>query len=361
MVSRGRGAAPEEEVRAGVRVRRVPEPSVPRDLDEFLAWVDRMNADMLAAARSLSRHGRVDLVHGHDWLVSPAASELASELGVPYVTTVHATEHGRHQGHVERHPQSHIHAVESAMVRRAELVIVCSRFMRRHLADVFAIPAAKVRVIPNGIDAADLVPVSDLDALRARFAKPDEQLVVLAGRLVYEKGFQFALEALRSVIRRLPGVRFVVAGSGTHEEELKRQARRLGLTRHGTFVGWVDDEMLHSLYRVADLCVVPSIYEPFGLVVLEAMASGCPCIVADTGGLREVVPNEEVGLRFRSSDPARLADAVERVLTDEGLRQRLVTEAAEHVHRFDWSRIAATTAAEYAALCERADTAAASG
>ena len=116
---------------------------------------------------------------------------------------------------------------------------------------------------------------------------------MLVGRLVYEKGFQLALEALEPIIRdgEVPGgVRFLVAGSGTHEEELKKQAAELGLLDHGTFLGWIGDDVLHSLYRIADLCVVPSLYEPFGLVALEAMASGCPCIVADTGGLREVVP-----------------------------------------------------------------------
>ena len=85
-------------------------------------------------------------------------------------------------------------------------------------------------------------------------------------------------------------MRFLIAGIGTAEAELKEQAERLGLMEHGTFVGWTGDDVLHSLYRIADLCVVPSIYEPFGLVALEAMASGCPTIVADTGGLREVVP-----------------------------------------------------------------------
>ena len=81
---------------------------------------------------------------------------------------------------------------------------------------------------------------------------------------------------------------------------------------HGTFLGWIGDDVLHSLYRIADVCVVPSIYEPFGLVALEAMASGCPCIVADTGGLREVVPHNEAGLRFRARDPEALGEMVER-------------------------------------------------
>ena len=103
--------------------------------------------------------------------------------------------------------------------------------------------------------------------------------------------------------------------------------------------------MLHSLYRIADLCVVPSIYEPFGLVALEAMASGCPCIVADTGGLREVVPvGERVGLRFNGGDAEHLGVMIERLLVDEELRDRLVTEASEHVLRFDWDDIAAAHA-----------------
>jgi glycogen(starch) synthase len=111
-------------------------------------------------------------------------------------------------------------------------------------------------------------------------------------------------------------------------------------------MGWIGDDVLHSLYRIADLTVVPSIYEPFGLVALEAMASGCPCIVADTGGLREVVP-PDVGLRFRSRDAAALGRMIERVLSDDSLRDRLVVEASEHVLRFDWADVARRTAEIY--------------
>src|SRR5204862_4137159 len=182
-------------------------------------------------------------------------------------------------------------------------------YMREHVADIYGLEEERIGVIPNGIDPSELVPVDDLGALRARYAAPTERLVLLVGRLVYEKGFQLALEALPGLIERLGDVRFLVAGSGTHEQELRGQAADLGLHAHGTFLGWIGDDVLHSLYRIADLTVVPSIYEPFGLVALEAMASGCPCLVADTGGLREVVPSDErVGLRFRSRDPASLGD-----------------------------------------------------
>jgi glycogen(starch) synthase len=335
----------------GVRVIRVPEPRWPRDLDRFVGWVERMNEDMLAAGEALAEENAYALVHGHDWLVAHASATLAERLEVPYVTTIHATEHGRHQGWVQEPPQSHIHGVERWMAHRAERVIVCSYYMRGHVADIFDIDERRVAVIPNGIDPRDLRPVADLQALRREFASPHEKLVLLVGRLVYEKGFQLALDALPDVIAEVGNVRFLVAGSGTHEAELKQQAERLGLTGHGSFLGWIGDDVLHSLYRICDLCVVPSIYEPFGLVALEAMASGCPCIVADTGGLREVVPTgERVGLRFNGGDAEHLGVMIERLLVDRALRDRLVMEASEHVLRFDWDDVARRTRTIYSSL-----------
>ena len=350
VLTRGSRDTPAYEVMDGVHVHRVPETSHPRDLDAFLKWVDRMNADMVAVGRELAE--QADLVHGHDWLVADAADKLARHAQIPYLTTIHATEYGRHQGWVDKHPQSYIHAAETWMAQRADHVITCSHYMRGHVADVYDLDEERISVIPNGIDPEDLQPVEDLDTLRARFAAPDEKLVLLVGRLVYEKGFQLALEAMPGLIRRLGNVRFLVAGSGTHEAELKKQAEQLGLMEHGTFLGWIGDDVLHSLYRIADLTVVPSIYEPFGLVALEAMASGCPCIVADTGGLREVVPNRDVGLRFKTQSARSLSHWVARVLTDEELRDQLVTEASEHVLRFDWADIAVQTAAVYRRVAE---------
>ncbi len=349
VLTRGGGRLAAEEDRHGVIVHRVREPDFPKDdLDAFITWVDHMNEDMAAAGASLLD---VDLIHSHDWLVAGAARKLAREAGVPWLVTVHATEYGRHQGWVDKHPQSYIHAVEKRMVRDADHVIAVSHYMRRHVSDVFGIPASKVTAIANGIDPTDLQPVADLPRLRAQYAKPDERLILLVGRLVYEKGFHLALDALPGLIERLGNVRFLVAGSGTAEAELKAQAKRLKLTRHGSFVGWTGDEALHSLYRIADLCIVPSIYEPFGLVPLEAMASGCPCIVADTGGLREVVPGgRRVGLRFRARDSRALGRMAEQILSDDELRDRLVAEAREHVLRFDWADVARQTGEVYSGL-----------
>jgi glycogen synthase len=352
VLTRGGEESPEEEDVGGVSIHRVREPTRPSELGEFVAWVEHMNSDMLAAGVELGDRFEFDLVHGHDWLVAAACDHLARRFGSPLVTTIHATEHGRHQGWVDKHPQSYIHGVERWITNRSDRVIACSYYMREQIADIFGVEEERVSVIPNGIDPEDLRAQDgdELQRLRREFAGPDERLVLLIGRLVYEKGFQIALEAMPRLVERFPGTRFLVAGSGTHETELRRQASDLGLLDHGTFLGWIGDDVLHSLYRIADLCVVPSIYEPFGLVALEAMASGCPCIVADTGGLREVVPHDEVGLRFRARDPDSLAEVAERVLADEELGRRLVSEALEHVRRFDWLDVAGRTSGVYAEL-----------
>jgi glycogen(starch) synthase len=352
VLTRGGEESPADELGDRVTIHRIREPKRPTDLGEFVTWVERMNADMLAAGVELGDRYRFDVVHGHDWLVAMACDHLARRFAAPLVMTIHATEYGRHQGWVDKHPQSHIHGVERWITNRADRVIACSYYMREQIADIFAVEEDRVVVIPNGIDPDDLQPQNgaELERLRAQFAAPDERLVLLIGRLVYEKGFQLALEAMPRLVHEVPGTRFLVAGSGTHEAELRRQAADLGLDDHGTFLGWIGDDVLHSLYRIADVCVVPSIYEPFGLVALEAMASGCPCIVADTGGLREVVPHEEAGLRFRARDPEALGEMVERVLTDAALRDRLVAEATEHVLRFDWADVARSTAEVYADL-----------
>jgi glycogen(starch) synthase len=191
--------------------------------------------------------------------------------------------------------------------------------------------------------------------MRSEFAEPDQNLVLLIGRLVYEKGFQLALEAMPEVISKVPNTRFLVAGSGTHEAELHKQAEELGLMDHGTFLGWIGDDVLHLLYRIADLTVVPSIYEPFGLVALEAMASECPCIAADTGGLKEVVPVEGAGLRFRASDPEHLAEAAIQVLSDENLSRQMVEEGLSHIRLFDWTDVARQTLALYGEVTAVAD------
>jgi glycogen synthase len=352
VISRGPEATAHEE-HAGVIVHRVAPPQFPRDVDAFLRWVAGMNRQMSALGDALAAELDVDLVHSHDWLVADAARATARRLDRPWVVTVHATEHGRHQGWVQKHPQSAIHRAERSMARQADHLITCSRYMRGHVAEVFGVERRRITALRNGIDLTAMDPPADVTSARAGLAAPGELLVLLVGRLVYEKGFHLALDALAPLVRERgrgrAAVRFVVVGTGTAEEDLRRQARRLGVERAGTFLGWVGDERLRELYAAADACIVPSIYEPFGIVALEAMAAGCPCVVADTGGLREIVPGgEEFGVRVPPDDAEALRRALARLLGDARLRERLAAAAREYVGAFDWARVAEATRDVYA-------------
>src|SRR5919108_4263520 len=158
VLTRGGEEWPDEEVMSGVQVHRVREPTRPAELNEFVAWVERMNSDMLAAGVELGDRHDFDVVHGHDWLVANACDHLARRFGAPLVTTIHATEHGRHQGWVDKHPQSYIHGVERWITNRADQVIVCSFYMREQVAEIFDVPRERIEVIWNGIDPEDLQP-----------------------------------------------------------------------------------------------------------------------------------------------------------------------------------------------------------
>src|SRR5215211_9376800 len=153
VLTRGGGRLAARESRHGVTVHRVREPDFPKDdLDAFISWVDHMNGDMRAAGAELLEEIEPDLVHSHDWLVAGTARKLARDACVPWPVTAHATEYGRHQGWVDKHPQSHIHGAEQRMVRAADRVITCSAYMREHVADAFGIAVDRITVIPNGID-----------------------------------------------------------------------------------------------------------------------------------------------------------------------------------------------------------------
>ena len=214
VLTRGGEDAPANEIAAGVEVHRIREPAHPTDLDEFVNWVGQMNADMLEAGVELGEAFDFDLVHGHDWLVANACDHLAKRFEAPLVTTIHATEYGRHQGWVKDHPQAYIHGVERWITNRSQRVIACSAYMQEQIADIFAVAPGRITVIPNGIDPADLPQpdAAELARLRSGFAAPEERLVLLIGRLVYEKGFQLALEAMPRLIAAVPGTALITRG-----------------------------------------------------------------------------------------------------------------------------------------------------
>jgi glycogen(starch) synthase len=339
-----------DEIVNGVRVVRAPTdpPLVPRD--DLLAWVLSLNHSIGRAAVQVAGESRFDVVHAHDWVVAHAAAMVKSAAGLPLVATMHATEAGRHQGWLPGALSRAIHTTEWWLTFEARRVITCSSHMRWEVTRLFDLPPDSVDVVPNGIDpAAWRVGDAEAVAARDRWVPDGGPLVAYTGRLEYEKGVHTLLRAVPRLRRRFPGLRVVVAGTGTHEAELRALARSLRLGRAVTFTGFLDQVELAVLAAAADVAVVPSIYEPFGMVALEAAAAGTPLVVADTGGLREIVGHGSTGLRFPPGDVGALVDSVAAVLDDEVLARRLGRDASEVLARdFTWTSIAARTAAVYA-------------
>ncbi|MGE3811549.1 MAG: glycosyltransferase family 4 protein [Candidatus Nanopelagicales bacterium] len=338
-----------DEVVGGVRVVRVPQdsPEIPFQ-EQFLAWVMALNHGMTRASYALGRTWRPEVVHAHDWLVGHAAANLRQAFEVPVVATMHATEAGRHQGWLPTQLSKAIHTLEWWLTFEARRVIACSQHMRWEVERLFELPPDKVDVVLNGIDLAEWTTTPEQVAAARAAHADDGPLVLFSGRLEWEKGVHTLLDAMPRLRRRFPGLRLVVVGKGSQAEVLSAQAKRLRISRSVDFAGWLTEEELRAVSAAADVAVVPSVYEPFGLVALEAAALGTPLVVADTGGLAETVQHGETGLVFPPLDAAALADAVTEVLRSDVLARRVVRQARDVLARdHDWPTLAASTVETY--------------
>lgn len=334
----------------GVRVIRAPHdpPRLPFSEETLLAWVLGMQTGMLRAAAQ--RVGPVDVVHAHDWVTAHAGVALREALEAPaMLATIHATEAGRHQGWLPGPLSDAIHSVEHWLVHEAQRVIVCSQHMRREVVQLFGLPSERVRAIPNGIDLRRWRTTAARTARTRDHHAPHGPLVAFVGRLEWEKGVHTLLDALPRLRRRHPGLRAVIAGSGGHEAALVSQSRDRRLGRAVDFVGWLPESDLHALIAAADVLVVPSLYEPFGMVAVEGAALRTPLVAARTGGLAEFVIDGETGRTFTAGDSADLARAVDAALDDPPGSARMAHAARERLRdSYAWALIADSTEQAYA-------------
>ncbi|MGB9736993.1 glycosyltransferase family 4 protein [Chloroflexus sp.] len=319
----------------------------PLDTDDFPGFVHHAGRHLEHAAHALFPGGRPDLIHVHDWLTAEVGITLKHHWRVPLIATIHATERGRGRGDLNGHRAQHINDLEWRLTYEAWRVIVCSHFMARQIREYFTTPPDKIDVISNGvhIPPQPFETPAEWVAFRRRFAADNEALVIFVGRLVYEKGVHVLLEAWSRVIAEIPA-RLVIAGTGGAFDELKWQAAALGVPVE--FLGYISDEDRNRLYAVGDVAVFPSLYEPFGIVALEAFAAGCPVIVSDAGGLAEVVQHELNGLVVPAGNAMALANALLTTLhAPAESRMRAARGAALARAYYTWNRIAGEVKAVY--------------
>ncbi|ASS74543.1 hypothetical protein CIG75_05710 [Tumebacillus algifaecis] len=250
----------------GVHVHRVQAPDY--EPDQFVRWAALLNIRMGAlGGRVLAEYGPFDLIHAHDWLAAECAHFLSERSELPLVATIHATEYGRNEG-IHDPLQGQIFEIERRLVQESAVVIVCSVYMLTELSEIYGVGADKLHVLPNGVD---LVELSRGVELLAQVKNSTAKTVFFVGRLVPEKGVQVLLASAPEVLKRHQETRFVIAGKGPMLQALREQAEFLGIAGHVDFLGFVTDEERNRLIRAADVAVFPSLYEPFGIVALEAM------------------------------------------------------------------------------------------
>lgn len=337
-----------DEVVNGVRVIRVERdaPDVSDWRERFIEWAFGFNVAVARAGIALAGEWRPDVVHGHDWLVAQAAVLVQEAVAAPFALTVHATESGRQRGVLTTDLSRDIDSTEEWAVRHADAVIVCSEYMRDEVATLFGRDADGISVIPNGIDPAEWRTTdSRRRTMRRRYGTP---LVVYAGRLEVEKGVQTLIDAMPLLRRTNPGARAVVIGEGGADRDLRAHARRRRLGDSLSFLGYVSEIDLRALVAAADVAVVPSLYEPFGFVALEASVLGAPLAVARTGGLATIVDEGRTGWQFAPGDAQGLAEVLSAVLSDPREARRRAAEARTDVlARYGWPTIAEQTDAVY--------------
>lgn len=282
-----------------------------------------------------------DVVHAHDWHVAWAASTLAVLHDVPLVTTFHATMRGQHGGSIPRGTPSTIHAVESWLAHSSIHVIASSKFMATEVLSGFELPTERVHRVPNGIDPT----------WWSAGEHPDGRLplVLTWGRVQYEKGFQVLARAVSTLRSRIPNVECIIAGRGSYLPELQSQVDIEGVSDVVRLVGFLPDERLRDAIHRAGCVVIPSLYEPFGIVALETLAGGAPLIAARTGGLAELIDGTGAGMLFEPGNADELATCIEMVLSDQALADEMRQRGAALLEaRYSWVAIAGATVGIYA-------------
>ncbi|MBB3110755.1 1,4-alpha-glucan branching enzyme [Paenibacillus phyllosphaerae] len=344
---------PSYEVNQGVHVHRVA--TYQTQSVQFMEWVFQLNLAMTTYATDLIKHyGPFDLIHAHDWIVGQAAKALKHKFQLPLIATIHATEHGRNHG-LHTPLQHRIHALEWELTYEAWRVIVCSEYMRGEVLRLFHLPADKVDTIPNGVETEAVVRVEEnAAAIQSRYASPEEKVILFIGRLVREKGVHVLIESFPSVLASCPEAKVIIAGHGPMQEDLKQLAYRIGVAHKVDFVGYADDKMRNELLKIAAVAVFPSLYEPFGIVALEAMAAGTPVIVSGTGGLQEIIQHGVDGFTVLPDDAASLTLHTVKMLEFEDMAKAMSRKAFHKVNtRYNWDRIGEMTTGVYDRVAPR--------
>ncbi len=280
----------------------------------------------------IAKNKKFDLIHCHDWMTVEAGIELKKITGKPLVFTVHSTEYDRT---ANIYPMNFIVEVEKRGIQKADLVITVSKMMKKQLIERYDAKEEKIIVIYNGID---------ISRFFGLIKKDNKGIVLFLGRLTNQKGPYFFLHTAKKVLEKREDVMFIIAGQGEQMPELIRIAIGLGIMDNVVFTGYLSEEELLQAYAMADVYVMPSVAEPFGITALEAIASGTPLIVSKNAGVAEKIMH-----CFKADfwDTHEIANKIICLLQYPVLGECMRENSYKEIRNFGWDRVAEETISVY--------------
>jgi glycosyltransferase involved in cell wall biosynthesis len=287
----------------------------------------------LVAAQIARDKNSFDIIHAHDWLAFPAGIAAKEISGKPLVVHVHATEYDRSGDSVNKP----VYDIERAGMHAADHIVAVSQLTKNIIVRKYGIPASKVTVLHNA--------VLDASIIKSEFEKKvPEKIVTFLGRITFQKGPEYFVEAAKKVIDRDPNVRFVMAGSG---DLLNRMIDRVAELRMGTkfhFTGFLKGDDVDHMYAISDVYVMPSVSEPFGIAPLEAVRHNTPVIISKQSGVAEVLRN---AIKVDFWDVDAMADAIFALLHYEGISRMFKELGSEELKKLKWEHVAAKLVTVY--------------
>ena len=288
-----------------------------------------------AKAGNIARDEKFDVIHAHDWMTYQAGMAASKASGKPLVVHVHATEYDRTGGHGVNPV---IRDIEQMGARAAHRVIAVSNRTKQTLMRYYGISAKKISVVYNAINASDHAP----DILAKRYLK--KKIVLFLGRITIQKGPEYFLEAASKVLEEEPNTMFIMAGSGDMMYKMVERASDLNIGHKVLFPGFVEGAALNRIYDMADVYVMPSVSEPFGIVPLEAMSHGVPTIISKQSGVSEMVNN---ALKVDFWDIDGLANGMVALLRYGALWNSLRRNGSSEMGRLSWDNSASQCVGVY--------------
>lgn len=278
-------------------------------------------------AREIAQKEHFDIIHAHDWLSFLAGLAAKEVSGKPLILHVHATEFDRTGG---QGVNQQVYDIERMALHRADGIIAVSDFTKQKLIERYDVSANRIEVVHNGIDECDYANIPDR---LAELKKDGQKIVLFAGRITIQKGPEYFIRAAKHVLEHNPNVLFLVAGSGDMERQMMLEAAHLGISDHVIFVGFLRGDDLNAVYKAADLFVMPSVSEPFGITPLESIIAGSPVLISRQSGVSEVLTH---ALKTDFWDTEDMANKILGVVTHRSLWQTLWGNSREEVKKVTW-------------------------